>query len=266
MCFLCGNNVSQHNFNLLQQRYTSLELDHDSLKRQCSEYEAEIRALKNEVSALQEKIDVRDDSIDDNSVDNDWGNSLENLPKVLSHPTIFSMFNYLLGKIGEGDYTLKDQEKIKSDFKEYSENLLKIERVSDVKVTLLQQRKWDEGKPIQIGFVIVMDHLHAHEIEVFKSMARGEYSDAVKASSEEWGYLELNFDGGACALFFIGFGVFGNDNTPTIMLNVDVFNETLSESNFKVPEEVENLVSCLSYECNMNKWATLTAARLQRFK
>ncbi|URR11253.1 hypothetical protein LT980_15105 [Citrobacter portucalensis] len=262
MCFLCGNDVSQHNFNLLQQRYRSLELDHDSLKRQRSEYEAEIRALKNEVSALQEKIDVRDD----NGVDNDWGNSLENLPKVLSRPTIFSMFNYLLGKIGEGDYTLIDREKIKSDFKEYGENLLKIERVTDVKVRLLQQRNWDEGKPIQIGFEIIMDHLHAHEIDVFKSMARGEYSDAVKASSEEWGYLELNFDGGACALFFIGFGMFGNDNTPTIMLNVDVFNETLSESNFKVPTEVENLVSCLSYECNMNKWATLTAAQPQRFR
>ena len=171
MCFLCGNDVSQHNFNLLQQRYTSLELDHDSLKRQCSEYEAEIRTLKNEVSALQEKIDARDDSIDDNGVNNDWGNSLENLPKVLSRPTIFSMFNYLLGKIGEGDYTLKDREKIKSDFKEYSENLLKIERVTDVKVTLLQQRKWDEGKPIQIGFEIIMDHLHAHEISMIVSMS-----------------------------------------------------------------------------------------------
>ena len=266
MCFLCGNDVSQHNFNLLQQRYTSLELDHDLLKRQRSDYEAEIRALKNEVSALQEKIDVRDDNVDDNSVDDDWGNSLENLPKVLSRPTIFSMFNYLLGKIGEGDYTLKDREKIKSDFKEYGENLLKVERVTDVKVRLLQQREWDEGKPIQIGFEIIMDHLHSHEIEVFKSMARGEYSDAVKASSEEWGYLELNFDGGACALFFIGFGMFGNDNTPTIMLNVDVFNETISESNFKVPAEVENLVSCLSYECNMNKWATLNATQPLRFR
>ena len=266
MCFLCGNDVSQHNYNLLQQRYKSLELDHDSLKRQRSEYEAEIRALKNEVSALQEKIDVCDERVDYNGADDDWGNSLENLPKVLSRATIFSMFNYLLGKIGEGDYTLKDREKIKSDFKEYGENLIKIERVIDVKAKLLQQRKWDEGKPIQIGFEIIMDHLYAHEIEVFKSMARGEYSDAVKASPDEWGYLELNFNGGACALFFIAFGLFGDDNTPTIMLNVDVFNETLSESNFKVPAEVENLVSCLSFECNMNKWATLTAAQSPRFR
>ena len=71
---------------------------------------------------------------------------------------------------------------------------------------------------------------------------------------------------GAYTFFFIGFGMFGNDNTPTIMLHVDVFNETLSESNFKVPSEVENLVSCLSYECNMNKWATLTDAQPQRFR
>ncbi|MBZ0059499.1 MULTISPECIES: hypothetical protein [unclassified Leclercia] len=266
MCFLCGNDVSQHNYNLLQQRYNSLELDHDSLKRQRSEYEAEIRALKNEVSALQEKIDLRDDRVDDNGVDYDWENSLENMPNVILRATIFSMFNYLLAKISEGNYTLEDQQKIRSDFKEFGENLKKIERVTKFEVSLLEQRNWVEGKPIQIGFEITLDHLYAHEIEVLKSMVRGEYSDAVRATQDEWGYLELKFDGGVSAYFFIAFGTFGDEASPTIMLHVDVFNETLSESNFMVPREVENLVSRLNLECSMNKWAALTAAQPPHFR
>lgn len=260
MCFLCGNDVSRHTYDLLQERYARLEFAHDALKEQHREYEEKIRALNDEIAALQEKSDARDADADDN-----WENSLDNLHNVLARSTIFSMFRYLLEQIAVKEYTLNDLPKIDSDYKTFGDNLMKIERISDVKVKRLRQRSWDEGNPIQMGFEIRVDHLYAHEVEVLRAMTRGDYSDAVSADPMDAGHLSLEFDGGAFASFGVYFGLFGNDSSPMISLYVDVFNETLSDTYFKVPPEVENLIARLSFECNINKWASLTAAQPLRF-
>jgi hypothetical protein len=185
---------------------------------------------------------------------------MNSLYSILDKHNIFTVFSVLLDKIKDEEYTLNDLAKFDKDFLELTKELSSIDMISRVKATRRQKRTWEKGAPIQMQFSIELSSLRLHEIDTYKSMCRGVYSDSVKASNMEAGYLQLGFNSGHSVVFYISFGVFGDSESPTVSLSTDVYNESWDDTHsskdcFRVPDEVFNLVSRLSYECRMNSWS-----------
>ncbi|MCX0435012.1 hypothetical protein [Aeromonas veronii] len=266
MCFLCGNEISLHSYNSLNDALANLQKTHDKLHEK---YELSIHEKNNlEIKYLKcleqlENLKVEETHLNDESY------YIYDLPNKLSNPNIFSVLKGLTNHFNVEDYTLNDLDKLDMNLSELKNKLLNSldkNKFTDIKIKRLKQRKWDQGHPIQVGFIIDVNYLSKDEIDVFRSLVRNNHSESVRVDDMDSGAISLYLKNGLHALIMFDFGLFGTDSTPSISFFTDLYNEEWEdmkkaddeeEHHFMVPIEITDLLSKLNFEVTMNRWDNL---------
>lgn len=266
MCFLCGNDISLHSYNSLSDALSNLQRSYDNLHEK---YESNIheknKIERKHLAALEqlERIKVEESHLNDESY------YIYNLSKELSKPNVFSVLKGLTNHLKFEGYTLDELDKLDNDFSELKNsflNELDKSKFTDIKVKRLQQRKWDQGNPIQIGFMIDVNYLSKDEIDVFRSLVRNNHSESVRVDEIDSGFISLYLKNGLNASISFDFGLFGTNSTPRVSFFTDVYNEDWEDMkkvddedghHFMVPIEITDLLSKLNFEVTMNRWDNL---------